>query len=66
MKFINEKIASRTSIHTAGTDPPVARPPQGIRVNYPIYYQSSYVCGFVTQVKRQGLGVTFVLNSHHL
>ena len=29
MKFINEKIASRTSIHTAGTDP-VARPPQGI------------------------------------
>ncbi|KAL5272303.1 hypothetical protein ACHWQZ_G000504 [Mnemiopsis leidyi] len=28
MKFINEKIASRTSIHTAGTDPPVARPPQ--------------------------------------
>ena len=25
----------------------------------------NFVCGFVTRVKRQGLGGTFVLNSHH-
>ena len=43
MKFINEKIASRTSIHTAGTDP-VARPPQGILTRLQVFSKITLAC----------------------